>query len=42
MNYKLYCLKLAGCYKGTLKTRGLCDDIVEFPIFFGVEDCYNK
>ena len=34
--------KLADGYKGTLKTRGLWQDAIEFPIFFRLEGCCNK
>ena len=34
--------KLADGYKGTLKTRGLYCESIEFPIFFRVEGCCNN
>ena len=34
--------KMADGCKGTLKTRGLYSEAIEFPIFFRVEGCCNN
>ena len=34
--------KMADGYKGTLKARGLYQEMMEFPIFFRVEGCCNN